>query len=294
MQTLSLSGPLVSVDWLASALHSGAAENAALVVLDASWHLPTAGRDGEAEWQLERIGNAGFFDFDKRICDRDAALPHMMPDAQLFTTEMRRLGVNKDSIVVIYDSVGIFSAPRAWWMLQAMGHQHCAVLDGGLPAWKRAGHAVNTAAPANVSAPSDQGDFTARYRPSLISDWREVLLATSAADTRILDARSADRFYGRAPEPRPGLRGGHMPGARSLPFDHLVRDGHMKPLHELQALLSAQAAPASRVIASCGSGVTSCVVAFAAQLAGYKEVSVYDGSWAEWGAGATLPVVTAD
>lgn len=288
MHTLGSGGPLVSVDWLAAALAAG---TPALVLLDASWHLPTASRDGEAEWVRERIGNAGFFDFDKRLCDRDSPLPHMMPDAELFTTEMRRLGVCQDSLVVVYDSVGIFSSPRAWWMLQAMGHTQCAVLDGGLPAWKQAGHALNTDSP---TLPAQAGDFVARYRPSLISDWREVLLATSAADACILDARSADRFHGRAPEPRPGLRGGHMPGAHSLPFDHLIRDGHMKPMAELESLLAHHAAPQTRLIASCGSGVTSCVIAFAAHLTGRRNVSVYDGSWAEWGEGDSLPVVTID
>jgi thiosulfate/3-mercaptopyruvate sulfurtransferase len=293
MNTLTLDSALVSVDWLAAALNTHNALGAPLVLLDASWHMPAAGRDGEAEWRAERIGNAGFFDFDRRICDRDSPLPHMLPDEALFTTEMRRLGVQQDSVVVVYDSVGIFSAPRAWWMLRAMGHTQVAVLDGGLPAWKQAGHAVNRDIPASVPAHLDEKAFTARLCKSLVCDWREVLRATTAPDVCILDARSADRFHGRAPEPRPGLRGGHMPGAHSLPFDQLVRSGRMKPAAELHALLTVKAGPQQRIIASCGSGVTACVIAFAAHLAGWKDIGVYDGAWAEWGAGDRLPVVTA-
>jgi thiosulfate/3-mercaptopyruvate sulfurtransferase len=294
MNTRPLESALVSVDWLADALSRSAPTASSLVLLDASWHMPAAGRDGEAEWLAQRIGNAGFFDFDRRICDRDSPLPHMLPDEALFTSEMRRLGVRGDSTVVVYDSVGIFSAPRAWWMLRAMGHTRVAVLDGGLPAWKQAGHAVNRDAPECVSDPISGDAFTARLQMSMVCDWREVLRATAAPDVCIFDARSADRFYGRAPEPRPGLRSGHMPGAHSLPFDQLLRDGHMKPVPELRALFSSHAGPHSRLIASCGSGVTACVIAFAAHLAGWENIGVYDGAWAEWGAGDRLPVVTTE
>lgn len=278
---------LVSAIWLQKALQG----NDKLIVLDASWHMPAAKRDGEQEWRSKRIPNAQFFDFDRRICDHDANLPHMMPDAALFSSEAQRLGIKQDSLVVIYDSYGIQTSPRAWWMMKAMGFSNCAILDGGLPAWKAAGFTIETDEPE--SAHNGSGNFEASFKPSMISASHEVLLATTAADVRILDARSADRFYGRAPEPRAGLRAGHMPGAYNLPFDQLIANGHMRPVAELQAALFTLAPKDTRIIATCGSGVTSCVIAFAAHLAGYSDISIYDGSWSEWGAGDALPVTTA-
>lgn len=290
MHGIALPGPLVTVDWLTTVMQGQDASAHHLVILDASWHMPDAGRDAEAEWRNERIPGSHFFDFDGRICDRDSSLPHMLPSPELFTSEMRRLGVDNDSVVVVYSSDGLITSPRAWWMLKAMGHHHCAVLDGGLDAWKDAGHTVDSSEPEAIVG---EGNFTARPDREQVADRHDVLLATSREDVRIVDARSADRFYGRVPEPRPGLRGGHMPGAVNLPFNRVVDNGYMRPVTELRAILEPLIPANARLIATCGSGVTACVIALAAQLAGYDDVAVYDGSWAEWGAGNETPVVTA-
>jgi len=289
MHGITLPGPLVTVDWLITVMQGLDVSAGHLIVLDASWHMPDTGRDAEMEWRKERIPGAHFFDFDGRICDRDSSLPHMLPSPELFTSEMRRLGVDDDSVVVIYSGDGLMTSPRAWWMLQAMGHRCSAVLDGGLGAWKDAGHAVDSSEPEDIMG---KGSFNARPNRELVADRHEVLLATSGDNVSILDARSADRFYARVPEPRPGLRGGHMPGAMNLPFDQLVDNGYMRPVTELRVILEPLIPADARIIATCGSGVTASVIAFAAHLAGYDDIAVYDGSWAEWGAGDETPVIT--
>lgn len=286
MSTLDSQDSLVSVHWLHDAIKH---KDSKVLIMDASWHMPAAQRNGESEWLFERIPGANFFDFDTRICDRESPLPHMLPNPELFTNELRRLGVNEDSFVVFYCSAGTFTSPRAWWMMQVMGHSQCAVLDGGLEAWKSAGFPVEQ---GQVTAKRESGNFTATLQSSKVCDLREVSLSTHSENVRILDARSADRFYGRAPEPRPGLRGGHMPNARNLPYDLLIQNGHYRPLNELKAILKAHGIEDSRIIATCGSGVTACIIALAAHLCAYEDVAVYDGSWSEWGAGDLTPVNT--
>jgi thiosulfate/3-mercaptopyruvate sulfurtransferase len=286
MSKVDFPGPIVSVQWLREALQNRRAD---LLIMDASWHMPATGRNGENEWLYERIPTANFFDFDTRICDRESSLPHMLPDPELFTNELRRLGVNDDSLVVFYCSAGTFTSPRAWWMMQAMGHSRCAIVEGGLKAWRECGLPIET---GQVTAKRKSGNFTAKLHNSQVCNSREIALAIHADNVCILDARSADRFYGRAPEPRPGLRGGHMPSARNLPFDQLISNGSYLPVAQLQQLLGVHVPPKHRLITTCGSGVTACVIAMAAHLCGYEDVAVYDGSWAEWGAGDSTPVNT--
>ncbi|MFG2880503.1 sulfurtransferase [Streptomyces sp. NPDC048337] len=275
---IAVPGPLVGTDWLAECLGAPG-----LVLFDAS----VGGHRGASE----RIPGARPFDLDGPLSDHEAAAPHTMPGAAQFTEAMRGLGVDDSSTVVVYDGAGIYSSARAWWMLRAMGFDRVAVLDGGLPAWTAAGLPVEAAGPAYEGP---RGSFTARPRAGLLVGAEAVTAALADPAAVVLDARTRERFAGTAPEPRPGLRGGHMPGALNLPFGELQRgDGLMRPSGELRAAFEALAGTRERLYVSCGSGVTACVLALGATLAGYRDVSVYDGSWSEWGLPSPhRPVVT--
>ncbi len=283
MATLELPGPLVGVDWLR---HNLGHEN--LVIFDSSWHMPATGRDGLSEWRQERIPGARFFDYDGKICDPDSELPHMMPDEVIFTREMRALGLHRDSVVVVYDTMGMFSSPRGWWMLRSMGCENCALLDGGLVAWDEAGYPTEG---SDHQPEYAAGNFVASLDNDYFVDSRAVIAALDADSICVVDVRSRERFNGLAEEPRPGLRRGHMPGAVNLPFLDVFSHGLLKSKHELRELIEPLIGGSERSIYSCGSGVTACVVAFAAYYVGYRGLAVYDGSWCEWGLPGDLPVV---
>lgn len=290
--------PLLSVADFQALLSQGLIE---VVVFDASAPPVVPGYESlnphvpEADWRI--IPGARRFDFDTRLCDPDATLPHMMPSASLFEKEVRSLGLNAHSLVVVYDDVGVYSSPRGWWMLKAMGHDNVAVLDGGLRAWIDAGNPTEVGGTQwreGKQASGDaypQGDFAANPRSDAFIDSAAVAAALTDSNCRVVDARSTARFNAEAPEPRPGVRGGHMPGSVSFPFQAVLRGEKMKSALELALMLAPIAQRNQKIVTSCGSGLTACVVTLAASLAGYTQLSVYDGSWADWGADATLPIV---
>ena len=278
-----MSGPLVSTDWLAE--HLG---DPNLVVLDGSWHMPAEGRDAKAEYGAAHIPGAVFFDIDA-ISDHANPLPHMLPTPQDFATAVRRLGVEAASTIVVYDTVGVFSAPRVWWSFRAMGHAKVFVLDGGLRKWVAEGHPVE----AGWREP-EHGEFKAHPAPGLLADLAAVRGALEGAETQVVDARSAIRFRGEAPEPREGLRAGHMPGALNVPWSGVVTaDGTLAaPAQLMAAFESAGVDPAEAIITTCGSGISASILALALARLGREDVAVYDGSWTEWAGRADTPIVT--
>lgn len=273
---------VVSTDWLARRLDAPD-----IVILDASWHLPPARRDPKAEYLAEHIPGALFFDIDE-IADTSSGLPHMLPAPEKFASRMRKMGIGDGKQVIVYDSVGLYSAARAWWMFRVFGHNDVAVLDGGLPKWKAEGRTLTEGPPG----PVQERHFTARFNSVMVRDKHEVHQAIKTGGAVIADARSPARFTGAEPEPRAGLRSGHMPGARNLHYATLLNpDGTIKDGAAIEAALSQAGIDLSRpVITSCGSGVTAAILDLGLELIGHTDHAVYDGSWSEWGADPALPV----
>jgi thiosulfate/3-mercaptopyruvate sulfurtransferase len=278
-----MSDPLVSTAWLGERLGDPAVQ-----MVDASWFMPSEARSGRAEYEAAHIPGAVFFDIDA-IADRSTDLPHMLPSPEAFAREVGALGLRRDATVVVYDTSGIRSAARVWWTLRVMGFPRVRVLDGGLPKWRGEGR------PIEAGLPSPQPTILQpAYNPELVRDIEAVRQLLVMRDAQLIDARSADRFRGEAPEPRAGLRAGHMPGAFNLPFNEVIGpEGTLKPAPELrQAFEAAGADLAAPIVTSCGSGVTAAVLALALARIGREDVAVYDGSWTEWGGRADTPVVT--
>ncbi len=278
-------GPLVTTEWLAGEL--GAAD---LVVFDATKYLPNENRDGKAEFLTAHLPGARYFDIDE-VADIDTDLPHMVPTPGRFAKLMAAMGISNTTRIVFYDQKGLASAARGWWLMGLFGHDNAAVLDGGLPKWVREGRSVEAGAAA-VPAP---GVFKPDYRATRLRGVGDIIANVTSQAELVVDARAAGRFTGATPEPRAGMRSGHMPGAANLPYTDLLNaDGTFKPVADLRARFAAAGVDGARpVVTSCGSGVTACILTMGLRLAGLPEGAVYDGSWTEWGGRADTAVESA-
>jgi len=275
---------LVSTEWLAQNLY-----RPDVVVADASWYLPQAGRNARGEYQAGHIPSAVFFDIDA-ISDQTTELPHMLPDPIAFASSVRKLGIGDQDTVVFYDGAGIYSAPRALWMMRAMGHTNAAVLDGGFPKWRNEGRNVESTSVTTAA----RSHFTPRLQPHMIRDFAAMRSNVESRNEQVADARSPPRFRGEEQEPRPGVRPGHIPASINVYYaDVLTAEGTMRSASELKLLFAERGVNLERpVVTSCGSGVTAAILSLALELAGAEKTALYDGSWSEWGARKDAPVET--
>ena len=275
---------LVGTDWLAAHL-----ADPHVRIADASFKLPGITPTARQDYDQGHIPGAVFFDIDD-ICEPGTSLPHMIPSPDLFAQKIGALGIGDGDRVVAYDSAGLSSAGRAWWMLRLFGHHNVAILDGGLPKWRSDGRPVDAAVPS-----PPQRRFTARFDPSLVRAKRALIENLTTRGDQVIDARAAARFEGAAPEARPGLRGGHIPGSRNVPYELVTdpRTRQLKSADELARLFREAGVALDRpMVTSCGSGVTACALAFALHLIGHPGAAVYDGSWSEWGLPGDTPIET--
>ncbi len=268
--------PLVTVDWLHSHL-----SDPDLVILDAT----QAGK--KADHEGLQLPGARHFDFKRTFADRENELPNMLPSPEAFATEAQKLGISNTSKIVVYDRLGVYSSPRVWWMFRTMGHDQVVVLDGGLPEWVRCGYEVEPVQRYD----SLPGSFATVFNPDLVKGIQDVYQNLSGKKALVVDARSAGRFEGIAPEPRAGLSSGHIPDSKNLPFPDVLRDGKFKPKAELLGLFQTLDLGDQPLIFSCGSGITACILYVASELVLSNEKAVYDGSWTEWAQDEKAPIV---